>query len=111
MTMFRHPHSCQQDFRYVVSWPSRFGPALRTFSSAQAFDGYVSELKRLGCPATSVSLSQIQAYLSRCLSSQSGAAAPARSEARTAAAAPRCATPPLSNTGINKSIGMGAANA
>lgn len=33
---------------------------------------------------------------------ESGAAAPARSVARTAAAAPRAATPPLSNTGINK---------
>jgi len=33
---------------------------------------------------------------------ESGAAAPARSVARTAAAAPGAATPPLSNTGINK---------
>lgn len=34
-------------------------------------------------------------------SAKSCAAAPARSEARTAAAAQRAATPPLSNTGIN----------
>lgn len=35
--------------------------------------------------------------------SESCTAAPARSEARTAAAAQRAATPPLSNTGINGS--------
>ena len=76
----------QQDFAYRVSWPSRFGPALRAFSSADAFEGYVAELQRLGCPAKPVSVCQVQTYLSQLHSSQSCAAAPARSEARTAAA-------------------------
>ena len=37
----------------------------------------------------------------RRIASKSRVAAPARSEARTAAAVQRAATPPLSNTGIN----------
>lgn len=41
--------------RYAACFPSSVGPKVRFFADVQAFDGYMSEVRKLGAAVTFVS--------------------------------------------------------